>query len=828
MTSKYVPGHGSIGASLFILGESPSYVEVEAGLPFVGPSGKELDRLLKDAGINRGDCWISNVCKYFVPPSSNDEKIPFQVRATRHGINMEQQLQELQSEINDINPNCILALGKTALWALTGKNKIGNYRGSILQGMGHKVVATYHPAHLLHQASGEFKGYWNRQVMIFDMKRALAESKYPELVLPSRHLTVCRNSAQLAEFISRGEKYDRVSVDIEALDCIPTCIGLAFTPHEGISVPLWNSKGISHIPDSDLVSIWILLAGLLSSKNIVGQNFKYDQDKLRRLGFNIKRLVSDTMLKAFAINPELPKSLAFNTSIYTREPYYKDEGSEFDIKKQSIDDLFKYNAKDACITIEVDSGMDADLDELGMRPYYENFILPLHELYLGIENEGFYINPETRNKLLEKYIKWDESIRYELFNLVGDEINVNSPTQIKILLFQTLKLPIRPTTGEEDLTALLNIQKGGVKTEEQRRIVELILEGRRVRKTISTYLTALPDFDGKMKTTYYLCLETGRTATGQLEPPIRPMIDVLDENNKRKKKAIGTAFQTITKHGDIGQDIRSMYVPDKGHVFLQADSAQAEARVVFLLANDEQALRDIDEHDYHALTASWFFGGTEDDYSKRKLGYESPIRFAGKTLRHAGHLGAGKRRAATELNTQARKYKIPIQITEAIADKALKIFHQKQPKIQQVFHGDIIKCLERGRRLVAPVPYGINAKTGGVRTFFERWGDELFRQAFSYIPQRAVSDSTKGAALRLKANYPNLRIILEAHDGLLFMVPENEAEYWARIIKIEMERPIRFDTCSVPRRDLIIPCEIEIGYNYQELSKFKFVVKEIA
>jgi len=125
-----------------------------------------------------------------------------------------------------------------------------------------------------------------------------------------------------------------------------------------------------------------------------------------------------------------------------------------------------------------------------------------------------------------------------------------------------------------------------------------------------------------MKTTYYLCLETGRTATGQLEPPIRPMIDVLDENNKRKKKAIGTAFQTITKHGDIGQDIRSMYVPDKGHVFLQADSAQAEARVVFLLANDEQALRDIDEHDYHALTASWFFGGTEDDYSKRKLGYE--------------------------------------------------------------------------------------------------------------------------------------------------------------------------------------------------------------
>ena len=63
-----------------------------------------------------------------------------------------------------------------------------------------------------------------------------------------------------------------------------------------------------------------------------------------------------------------------------------------------------------------------------------------------------------------------------------------------------------------------------------------------------------------------------------------------------------------------------------------------------------------------------------------------PIRFAGKTLRHAGHLGAGQRRAATELNTQARKYKIPITIDEAIANRALKIFHTKQPQIQKIFH----------------------------------------------------------------------------------------------------------------------------------------------
>jgi DNA polymerase-1 len=271
----------------------------------------------------------------------------------------------------------------------------------------------------------------------------------------------------------------------------------------------------------------------------------------------------------------------------------------------------------------------------------------------------------------------------------------------------------------------------------------------------------------------------------------------------------------MTKHGDIGEDVRGQYEPEKGYVFIQADSAQAEARVVFLLANDEQALEDIDTHDYHALTASWFFGGTEEDYSKKKLGYESPIRFAGKTLRHAGHLGAGKRRASTELNTQARKYKIPISINEAIADKALKIFHSKQPKIQGTFHAGIIEALNRDSRyLTASVPYGVDANIGGKRQFLERWGDELFRQAFSYIPQRAVSDSTKSAGIRTKLREPKLtRIILESHDALLFMVPEREVDYFAPIIKEEMERPISFSNCSLPRRDLIIPCELEIGYN---------------
>lgn len=817
MPNKYIPGVGPFGAKLVILGEAPSFDEVDSGKPFTGPSGKELDRLLRDSGINRSDCWLTNVCKYFVPPAPFDKKISFAVRAKNEGIDLAEQFDHLRTELQTINPNCILVLGGTALWAMTGKTKIQDYRGSIMLGMGFKCIPTYHPAHLLHQAKGEIKGYWNRKVMIFDMVRALKQSKFKEVILPHRSLQVCQNSAHLADFIKRNEQNEELSVDIEADTsggCIPICVGLSFNRNEGLTIPLWNINDISNIPTSDLASIWFLLARLLASRKIIGQNFGYDRDKIKRLGLIIKYFFSDTMLKAFCINPELPKNLAFNTSIYTEEPFYKNEG----MYQGSINDLLIGCARDACVTKEIDEVMDKDLDELGLRPYYEKFLLPLHDLYTYIESEGLKVDESIRESLIRKYVEWDEKIRFDLFNLAGDYVNSNSPKQVDLLLYHNWKIPQRKGTGEEVLTALLN---GPVKNPTYRKGIELILEDRKVKKTLSNYLLSPTDFDGRMRTSFFLCLETGRSSTNQQEPPVRPSIEVR-EDGKKKNKALGMAFQTITKHGDIGPEIRTMFIPDNGEIYLQADSSQAEARVVFLLAEDYQALEDIDKHDYHALTASWFFGGTESDYSKKVLGYEHPIRFAGKTLRHAGHLGAGKGRAAIELNTQARKYHIDIQITEGTADKALKIFHQKQPKIKQVFQAHVIKCLEKNRQLRAPVPHGIDAPLGGIRTFFERWNDELFRQAFSYIPQRTVSENTKGAALRIRKRAEWIRILSESHDALLLSVPIERKQEAAVIVREEFTRPIDFSTCSLPRGKLIIPCDVEEGHDFFKFTKFRF------
>lgn len=825
---KYIPGYGPLGAKIMIIMDNPSIKDDNVGKPF--SDSRELDELLKDAGISKNQCWLTTVSKFYVPPSPKGRKIPFAVRAKNVGIDIAQQIDELQKEINAVQPNVILGLGKGTLWALTGKTNLDSYRGSILQGGGRKCVFTYNPQGLSWQATEiEFMGYWNKVVMLFDIKRAFNESANAEINLPKRTLQVCRSSYELSQFRALYKTHRAAGVDIEAGGhFLPVCIGFAFTGQHGISVPLWNKDGISNIPDSDLVQIWIQVAEMLAQIEIIGQNFNYDRDKIRRLGFIIRHLKSDIMMKAQALDPEMPKSLGFNTSIRTREPYYKDEG----MYEGSYSDLFIGNARDACVTKEIDEVTEKELEFIKQDKYYYNFLMKLPEFYLGIEEQGFRLDTEQSKALLKKYIKWSEDIKYQLFKLTGQQLNYNSPKQVSELLYGVWGYKDRGGAGEEELTALLNLQT--TKDETHRKTIELIMEGRRVERTISNEIMVMPDFDGRVRTTYFPCLETGRSKTGQQEPPIRPTVEIRDISNKKKNKALGRPFQVMTKHGDIGQDIRSQYVPDLSddlddpYVFVQADSSQAEARVIFRLANDEQALKDIDTHDYHALTASWFFGGTEEDYSKKKLGYEHPIRFAGKTLRHAGHLGAGKRRAAISVNTDARKNKINITITESTAEQALLIFHRKQPKIKQVFQADVIKQLEKDRTLYAPIPYGFDAPLGGRRRFYERWGDELFRQAFSYIPQRSISDNTKGAGIRIKEKIPSIKIVCESHDALLFCIKTSKLKEYVPIIKQEMERPIDFRTCNLARPPLIVPCEIEIGNNYQHFSKFKdFVPIEV-
>ena len=820
MLSEYIPGHGPRNAQLAIIGIAPSTEEVKRKKNFVGPSGNILREDLALAGVNIEDTYRTNIFKYQLP--DNEFKKHEEI-----GLSLKDAMVDLTEEINALNPNCILGLGDPVLYALAGKsgsnNGINVWRGSILPILNRKAVFTWHPAHELHsEGQGTYKS-WQRYVRRFDINRAVEQSKFRELRSPSRLLHVARSSADVYRFFEKNKNEKYCALDIESIEGIPVCIGFSFRPHEGFCIPLWGTLPIncvneakpkksyhydlkiSSIPVNDIAFIWQLISKILLNKNInfIGQNFKYDEDKINRLGFYLHSLYFDIMIGTHCISSETPKSLAFQTSTKTEEPYYKYEGRNFIPGKDNIDKFFEYCCKDVCVTREILDTQVVDLQEIPYGMEHIRWRMDLHKVYMEVDRVGFKTDELERKELIHKYVSWLVKSELELFNLckefgVEKPINVRSHPQVNILLYETLKIPKRAGTGEEILTALIG---NVIKDYRLRRICELILEIRRVDKSLG-YLKAEPDYDGRMKTNFLITgTENYRTSTNVLEPPIRP-------------EQKGWAFQTVSKHGDIGNDLRSILVADPGYVIVNIDQSQAEARVCSLLADDEETLADYDRKDKHAYTASKFFGGTEQSYSKKVLGYECPERFVGKTLRHAYHLGIGKHEAMINVNTDSRKYKIGITISEWRAGECLKILENDTPKIQTVFHNTIQSLLRKDRRIIGT--YNTS------RYFYDEMDTrDLWKGAYSFIPQQTISDKTKQVMIKVIKNLWDVRIVCESHDALAFLIRETVLDERIEEIQEYFAEPISFERCSIPRRDLIIPTDVEIGLDYCNLKKYK-------
>ena len=367
-----VPGVGPYSTKIVFVGEAPGGREVERGIPFCGPSGKILWEICEELKLRRESVYVTNVVKVRCPGDTVK-------RIKELGLSIEMYLPLLWNEIDAINPNVILALGNTALSALTGiinynDSGIMKYRGSILPAQGHsyKVVATIHPASLLERQEDKELHSWKQlQFLRFDINRCIEESKFPEIRYRRRQLHIAYTAHQLELFFRKYEGFSGPCfIDIETFKGLPICIAFAWTPDEGISVPLVNllkpNGGQLKISVEEFAGIYQLIANFLADEKIkkAGQNFNFDSTVLGRWGFNVKNFYADTMLMMHCIYPEMPKSLAFMASIYTNQPYWKDEGREYNPKKDNPDRLLNYNCLDACVTSEVYEAMMKDLEEL--------------------------------------------------------------------------------------------------------------------------------------------------------------------------------------------------------------------------------------------------------------------------------------------------------------------------------------------------------------------------------------------------------------------------------------------------------------------------------
>jgi DNA polymerase I-like protein with 3'-5' exonuclease and polymerase domains len=277
----------------------------------------------------------------------------------------------------------------------------------------------------------------------------------------------------------------------------------------------------------------------------------------------------------------------------------------------------------------------------------------------------------------------------------------------------------------------------------------------------------------------------------------------------------------MTKHEDItldagGGDLRAMFVADPGFVFLEPDLAQAEDRAVCVLAKDWQALKDYErtnfkrnphglKDDRHTNTAMYVTG----------LGFEAITdweRQVGKKTRHSGNYAVGKHQHMLTLS------KSGIFISEFAAGKQLTKFHDSNPNIKGVFHLDIQQALQECN-CILKTPFGRE------RQFFNRWSEELFKEAYAFIPQSTISDQVKFAMIRIISRLGKLYMkdfffVEESHDSFLALCRNDLVSEAAKIIKEEMEQPINFRMCTLNRDyDLVIPSDIKVGNRWIDRSE---------
>ena len=820
---NYVSGIGSVQPKLLLIGEAPGKYEDEQGVPFVGPTGKILDDCLFKANIRRSDCYITNVIKYR-PPLNDLKKLHL------IGVDIGQSMQELwDNEINKLHPNCILAIGDLALQAVCDCSGILNYRGSILTARDGvtKVVPTIHPAALFSHGGEDAKGglSWVYLKLIeADIIRAAEESLTKTIILPEKTLSIARNSLDVHRFFREYSHLDKAAVDIESINCVPVCVGFAFNKYHAISIPLLRSIGnnnLTDMGDNELDECWRMIDAQLRRVKIIGHNFMYDEYKLGLIGFETPNVYSDTLIKTRVIFPELPdKRLCVVSSLWTREPYYKDDGKEFKIGKVKFDQFLQYNARDCAVEFEVDEAQEIDLLSLAEKykvplvPYFYDYMMKKHKFYLKLQMTGKRVDLARQKELKIKYTAMQETVHERLIKNIGQDINVKSYPQMFELLYKIMKFKIRKRdpTSEDSIVALL----GATKKKEQKEILNDVLEERRIRDQKSRQISFCPDYDGRCKSAFNIsATETCRSSTGILKKPLRP-------------KKIGLADHTISAHGRLGKDIKSMFIADEGKVIIQIDASQAEPRIVAVLAEDWELLQAFqDKVDIHRRTAGLIFGYTtklelSKDFHHPIVDFlpkNGPERYTGKTTRNGGNYDMKKHRFMTEFNTNAQKYEIPMDISEWRAGQMLELFHAASPKIRGKFHADIKDAIDSSRVLIDPM--------GGVRIFNGRMDDSLYQEAYANIPQRTVAHLVQGAALKIDEELNGDNKVLwseEKHDALYLQAPENGWEVYAKLMKKHMETPIDFSTYCTLKRDikLVIPGEVEVSHtNYASFEKVK-------
>ena len=502
----------------------------------------------------------------------------------------------------------------------------------------------------------------------------------------------------------------------------------------------------------------------------LAQNAKYDVLVLRGAGVRLAGLEFDTMLASYVIDPGRRSHgldlLALEFLGHTMTAYEQLCGKgrnqlPFDVVP--VDAARDYSCEDVDITMRLRAKLEPMLGSHGMSDLFRHVEVPLVEVLADMEWDGIAIDLTWFESLKTRFKSERERVEQLIYAEAGQEFNINSNPQLRVILFDKLGLPVKKKTATGPSTDASVLQE---LAEEGHTLPTLLMEYREIFKLEGTYIDALPKLvhprDHRLHTSFNQTV----AATGRLSST--------DPN-----------LQNIPNRRELGREIRRGFVPRPGWRLLSADYSQIELRLLAHLSGDPAFVSAFKAGgDIHRQTAAIIFGVELADVT-------GDMRARAKTINFATIYGQGA-------HALSRQLKLPHAEAKAFIDT----YFERFAGVKAFLDRCVVEAKAKGyvetlfhRRRYIPE---LKERNHNMRAFGER-------VAANAPIQGSAADLIKIAMIRVHRALANeglaSRMLLQVHDELIFELPASEQVALSALVKREMESAATLD----------VPLLVEMG-----------------
>ncbi len=534
-------------------------------------------------------------------------------------------------------------------------------------------------------------------------------------------------------------------------------------------------RNLPPLDDPGMAPLRELLEDASVSKT--AQNAKYDLLVLRREGITLRGLVFDTMLASYVLDPG---RRSHSLDILALE-FLKHQTITYDslcgkgrlqipFDAVPVPAASDYACEDADITFRLREIFEPQLDAHELTPLLNDIEMPLIEVLADMEWAGVSIDADWFASLKSRFRAERERVEQEIYREAGEEFNIASNPQLRVILFEKLGLPVKKRTSTGPSTDASVLQE---LADEGHVIPSLLMEYRELAKLENTYLDTLPALvnphTGRLHTSFNQTV----ASTGRLSSS--------DPN-----------LQNIPIRRELGRDIRRGFIPREGWQLLAADYSQIELRLLAHLSADPAFVAAFKSGgDIHRETASIIFGVPPESVT-------GDMRARAKTINFATIYGQG----AFALSRQ-------LKITLEEARQFIATYFERFQGIKQYLDSRVAFAREHGyvqtifgRRRYIPE---LRDRNFNIRAFGER-------TAANSPIQGSAADLIKLAMIRihdrLRQRKAQTTMLLQVHDELVFELPPDELDEMRTLIVHEMENAVELD---VP---LVV--DVGVGKNWLE------------